>query len=192
MSKSFVTKNKLLIIAMSLSIVVILSLIATVIVLASTVPKLQSSINVKYTVSGVFGKASATYTVGSSSPVAMKNSSNLQELDLQGSDLALSPSGTITLTKDNNYVVFAYKFVNTGENAFYVIPSYQDVGNADTNVTTYYLENSPNNYTNASDASYLTIAGNSEDTYYIRVEITDLTKAAVFSGTITWTVTDQK
>lgn len=106
-------KRKLLIGVFSICAVLVISILTTVIVLASGTHDLKSSLEIRYVATQIKGSASATYKIGSGSTTSMTTDGSASGATTVSFDVtdasqtySLKPQSGITLTSTDTYVVF--------------------------------------------------------------------------------------
>lgn len=115
-------KRRLLIGVFSICAVLVISILTTVIVLASGTHDLKSSLKIRYVATQIKGSGSATYKIGTGSVTKMTTdgtASGGTKVSFDVTDPSeihpLKPQAGITLTTTDTYVVFSYTFTNEGE-----------------------------------------------------------------------------
>lgn len=192
------TKSK---IALSLIVVIILTVLATVAlvaVFAATRQEITSTIRVRYTAQEVSGEATARWKVGNEDwqPMTVGGEADGDTSLTFGlaanENASLSPTDKdIHLSVENNYIVFEYKFTNTGDNDFAIDLFYTDDETKDANISVFCLNSDDeissdykdNIKTAYGDWTTTKITGGGEKYVYILASILNIGKNAGYSGT---------
>ncbi len=190
--------NKKILLTISLATVLaFLSVVAVVAVFAATRRELTSSIRVRYISMEVSGEATARWKVGSEEWHNMTtggeaNGATKLTFGLEANQNAsLSPTDKdIQLTAENDYVVFEYKFTNSGGKDYAIDLFYQDNEIEDTNISVFCLnsdeeiasEFNENINTHFGDWTTTTISANKTKYVYILAKIRDIASDAKYSG----------
>jgi len=194
-------KAKRLLIVLCVLFCVLAVIGATIaIVWASIIIGLNTNINVSYTVTDVIVDASANKYFENDTAIPFTGGTNgVASFGATATATPQTLSTTATaLTSINDYVVYEYIFVNNGANS---ILANLTTGSA-TNLTWYvsapsttrktniYTTFNASNYTQANSITNATIAGNSTAYAYVVMKITNITQNSSFSGTFSWTLTN--
>jgi len=201
-------KKRFKVIISTLLVLCVFALISVVGVMAFDDHGVTSPVNVGYNAGkNVVGEVSATYQIGSGNVQNMVYDTDKTVITLTGSETAninktLSPTGDITLTKENQYVVFAYSFNAKGAVDDYTASlTYTDVIDADSSLaedSNIKVETSLNNtqWTEVTDLSKALIsqsvtADDNQSTpviVYVKVSIDNILLDAEFSGNFIWSL----
>lgn len=207
------TNKKKLVVALAiLALIVVASVITTVVlVLAANQQNINSNVNVTYSVTDVSVKITGKYGLRESKDVATVSLVSMGEAkEFTPSDdtqtASVQPSGPISLSSDQNFVVFEYLFENTSEKAFTISLTYTDdhattdSSPEDKNVTVKFTSSS----TQITEFASATVggwgstftstecAGNTSKYVYVYVAVTNLTEAAGFSGVLAFNLSSSE
>ena len=205
------SKIKFMVIIAIASVLALMSVIAIIAIFAANKQTVLSNISVVYEADkfGVSGTVSAKYFIGS----ADETGTSMTTTGLENGEKTLTfapseetrqntlnPQGTIQLTKENNFVVFEYKFTNTNSDIKYKDKLYMATltfkGTAD-NVTLTSATSETNAITSFSTIEdaitnptdfkfYISVQPNQTMYGYIKVQITNITDDASFNGDFKW------
>ncbi len=174
--------------------VFVVGVVTTVIVLASGTHYVGSNISVVYTASGIGGKLTATYQVGSNTAVNMAGSSGETVIEFGSEEpetvALLSPGDTIVPGYKED-IILTYTFVNEGP-TFYATVTYSDTSseNPKDNIAITYKGESDTDYKNKS--AVVTVAEDATVTYSIKLAVDLPYKDASMDGMIKWALTQDE
>ena len=113
-------KKKLIIVISACMVAILAAVGVLVAVLASKNVTIQSGVNVKYTVSSnVKGVVTASYQTKNGSPVSLGSKEYFGTENGTGADSLRSMEDLVTLTTNDNQIVFTFTFTNTNTEKAY-------------------------------------------------------------------------
>ena len=195
------TKSKKMLALVIALVVMLVAVSGTLIaVLVAGNQNAQSKVHVKYTSSDVNVKVEAKYYVGSTgTDMVDKSNSNAKSIELDANKATGSldqPTNEVSLTKENNKIIYEYKFTNLSttipatigqlvEDGSVVVPK-----DSNNNVKLTYTSSSTSLGSGAtSDATTLNTQGlpaSSTRYVYVIVSIVELLNDVDFEGTFGW------
>ncbi len=199
------SKSNKIIITLAVSAFLIISLIVgLVVVFAEEQEPIVRNVNAVYRVMDADCAVSASYEYGNkaSNVYLGERSFTTSGLDEDNNILSfnsvdnleektLMPTSDIVLTKENNSVIFEFKFANNGENAYYADLRLKNEEKS--NIVIHYSENgnywTKNNVRISVDGKSGEVAG--IKSYFVRVSLVDADKDYTYSADYTWTIIGQ-
>ena len=184
-------KQKKAIIALSsVCVVFLVALITVVSIWAATSQTVSNQLTVRYTATNVAVTVSAHSKLGDDgSYEAIGSAVTFEATDSSKTETITAKE--ITLTDDNNYVVFRYTFVNNGSNTIYATINTNAVSTTDNVTVTYATGSASTNDTiTGGSLAEITIAGNTTVYAFIKVAVTDQASDALYSGTLSWNLSN--
>ncbi len=193
------TRRSIKLTLISLVGVIVACLVVLITLLSNNAMAMPSMFSSAYNSSGVTGVASASYQIGTMNKVDMKSSSGETLLSFNENDNSdtqiLAPEGKIVLTEENYYVVFTYKFINSGKTDYVASVVYNDVDNDDKNIDVSYLSNGVvtdnevyANWNNDSAIKSVVVKSGREVECSIKIKVDNFAFDATFSGNFDWTL----
>lgn len=208
------TRNKILLSVGAVCLVAVIAVVAVVAVFAARTQTVNSTITVSYSARQVVGTVSANYYLGGNSQANAMKSGAKTELEFKAGETqrtdTLAPEGDIKLDdlpEDKLYVVFEYKFTNTGNQDYTAKLTYNGTA---TNVAVYVYNPEESGTLNTTtwtsatgtlktisgettlfDSSEITVAKTEGvENVYVIVNITSTNSGsdAEFKGTFNWTL----
>jgi len=184
------SKRKIIISILIIAFVVMSVLATIAIVFALTQQTVKTSLNINYQATQVSAKVSASviYADGTEESMITPNG-NASSITFKADDTpdpngsTLIPLSAINLTSSEKYVVFKYTFENTGGNQFVATFDYLDTETEDSNMTLSY---STTGEDYKPTLNSLLVEGLKTKSYYIKLEINNVSFDAEFSGAISW------
>ena len=189
-------KKNLIITLSTLCVVVVAAVLTVTLVLAYAGGSLTSSINVGYTAeSAIKGTITATYTIKNSEETTLHDPITFSGEE-SGDQLNKTPSNlpeNITLTKDNDNVVFKYNFTadtsfTATKNGYTATLSFVASENGNKNVKIEVSTDgvSYNSVADLSNIGSVSVLNSSGTSLYVRVSILQKLNDASFAGSFKW------
>ncbi len=188
-------KNKKLIIAFSLCIIVVVGLIATIVVLASGTQGVGTSVSVLYVATDIEGSVSAKYSRINKNTSAIISTADMvtSSGDKTVKFLAITPTTTSLLNPTDSSIalmaeedlVITYTF--TAVEKYYATLEYKDNSNSPTNIEFTY---SLNDEVFLDEMTMpIEISADKSTSYSIKLHIANTAKNASLGGSFNWVLT---
>lgn len=179
------SKRKMIIAISALAMVILAAVVAVVAVLAAKTVTIQSSVNVTYEATDVYGQARiSTKYEGDTNYTTVLNETDVSSISAQ----SLTLDGFTTAKK---YVIIKFEFKKesaTVEN-FNATLNYTSASSSNVTITsgttedaTTTIASKPFNAVLIDDGTY--------DAFYIKIAITDVKQDASFAGSLNWVLTN--
>lgn len=200
-----VSKKKLIIVISLISLLVVAAVATVVAVLASTVQKATSNVNVSYVVDGVGAKVSSSYAVvpldefATIERVSMTSDGSEEitfSVNQQTTNAQMSPSANLSFDANNHQIVFEYVFENLAETAFsleLLTSPIKDTEQTYNMTETYFVSNTQiaaESYRYKIDESEFlpqALVEQGDKVYvYISASVANANRNAFYGGTFSW------
>lgn len=188
------SKKKLVITLSSLCAVVVVAVLTVALVFAFGNATLKSNITTKYTADkAVKGTVTAVYTVKNEDETALH-----EVVTLTGEEetptIEKSASKNITLTRDNNEVVFKYSFTadtstDATKNGYTATLKFTATENKNVKIEVSTDGTTYSEKTDMSSLGSVSVTSSTAVSYYVRVSISSKLNDAEFSGAFEWVLT---
>ena len=198
------SKRNKIIISLAVTAFLIISLIVgLVVVFAEETQPIVRNVNAVYRVYNADCSVSATYTYGDRNSNIYLGERGFTSTGVDGNDNVLvfnnggnknleeksiMPTSDIILTKENNSVIFEFKFANFGETAFNatLVEKNKDLNN----VVVHYSINGSRLTVNNQQFEVAAKSGDIAGTasYFVRVSLVDEDKTYIYAEDFTWTI----
>ena len=182
-------KKKLIIVISACMVAILAAVGVLVAVLASKNVTIQSGVNVKYTVSSnVKGVVTASYQTKNGSPVPLGSKEyNGAEAGTGADDLG-SMEGLVTLTTDDNQIIFTFTFTNTNTEKAYTATLINEPTNSNFSVVYSCPMDGGATATSATATTFKLAANTTTAVSYTVTYTIDSAKDCSLDGNFVWQI----